>query len=312
MPASTSLVRRWLSTLREMPSRSWNWSKRLTPKKASRRISIDHHSPTTSRHCAIEQCMAAKLLRSMFPILVSCMIEPICPTLGSMTELTTSLARPIAGSTALVTGANRGLGAAYARELLSRGAAKVYAAVRDPATITDPRLIPVQMDLTDRRSIARAASRAQDVTLVINNAGVFTGTATLGDEAGLREELEVNYLGPVAVTRAFAPVIVLSVLSWLSFPGGGGYSSAKAAMWAATNSLRQTLLGQGTLVTAVHVAYIDTEMAASVTAPKISPDVVAAQTLDAVEAGEPELLADDVTRQVRAALSGPLRHLYPP
>src|SRR5215475_6492715 len=164
MPASTSLVRRWLSTLREMPSRSWNWSKRLTPKKASRRISIDHHSPATSRHCAIEQCMAAKLLRSMLPILVSCVTRLTCSTVGSMTELTSHLARPVAGAAALVTGANRGLGAAYARELLGRGAASVYAAVRDPAPITAPRLIAVQMDLTDRESIARAASRAQDVT----------------------------------------------------------------------------------------------------------------------------------------------------
>jgi len=238
-----------------------------------------------------------------------------------MTELTPVQVRPIAGSVALVTGANRGLGAAYARELLDRGAAKVYAAVREPATITDPRLVAVQMDITDRLSIARTASGAQDVTLVINNAGILTGVPTLGDEAGLREELEVNYLGPVAVTRAFAPILaangggalvnVLSVLSWLSFPGSGGYSSAKAAMWAATNSLRQTLLGQGTLVTAVHVGYIDTDMSASVTAPKTSPDVVAAQTLDAVEAGEPEVLVDDVTRQVRAALSGPLGDLYP-
>jgi NAD(P)-dependent dehydrogenase (short-subunit alcohol dehydrogenase family) len=195
-----------------------------------------------------------------------------------MKELTPGQVRPIAGSVALVTGANRGLGAAYARELLGRGAAKVYAAVRDPATITDPRLLAVQMDITDRRSIARAASQAHDVTLVINNAGVLTGTATLGEEAGLRQELEVNYLGPVAVTRAFAPILgangggalvnVLSVLSWLSFPGSGGYSSAKAAMWAATNSLRQILLGQGTLVTAVHVAYIDTDMSASVTSPE--------------------------------------------
>src|SRR5262249_5220807 len=153
------------------------------------------------------------------------------------------------------------------------------------------------------------------------NAGILTGVPTLGDEAGLRQELQGNYLGAGAVTRAFAPILaahgggalghVLSLVSWLRFPGSGGYSSAKAALGAAPNSPRQTLLEQATLFTAVHVGYIDTDMAASVTAPKISPHAVAAQTLDAVAAGEPEVLADDVTRQVRAALSGPLQHLYP-
>jgi len=227
----------------------------------------------------------------------------------------------IAGSVALVTGANRGLGAAYVRELLGRGASKIYAAVRDPSTITDPRLTPIRLDLTDRDSIERAAQVARDVTLVINNAGISTGTPTLGDENGLREELEVNYLGPVAVSRAFAPILaangggalvnVLSALCWVTFPTSGGYSSAKAAMWAATNSLRQNLLDQGTLVTAVHAGYIDTDMAAAVDADKTSPDVVAAATLDAVEANQHEVLVDEPARQVRAALSGPLSQLYP-
>jgi len=227
----------------------------------------------------------------------------------------------IEGSVALVTGASRGLGAAYTRALLDRGAAKVYAAVRRPETVTDPRLTPVRLDLTDRASIAAAAGQASDVTLLINNAGISTRTSILGEEAALRDELEVNYLGPVAVSRIFAPVLaangggtlvnVLSVLSWLSLPGSAGYSSAKAAMWAATNSLRLSLAEQKTLVVAVHVGYMDTDMAASVTGPKTAPDVVARATLDAVEAHQPEVLADDVSEQVRAALSGPLSSLYP-
>jgi NAD(P)-dependent dehydrogenase (short-subunit alcohol dehydrogenase family) len=227
----------------------------------------------------------------------------------------------IEGSVALVTGANRGLGAAYTRALLDRGAAKVYAAARRPEAVTDPRLTPVRFDLTDRSSIAAAARLASDVTLVINNAGISTHTSILGEEDALREELEVNYLGPVAVSRSFSPVLaangggalvnVLSVLSWLSLPGTAAYSSAKAAMWAATNSLRLTLAEQKTLVVAVHVGYMDTDMAASVTGPKTAPDLVARATLDAVEAGQPEVLADDVSQQVRAALSGPLSSLYP-
>jgi NAD(P)-dependent dehydrogenase (short-subunit alcohol dehydrogenase family) len=221
----------------------------------------------------------------------------------------------------VVTGANRGLGAAYARALRKRGATKVYAAVRSPDTVTEPGLVPVRLDLTDRASIAEAARVASDVTLVINNAGISTGTPILGDEAALRRELEVNYFGPVAVSRSFAPVLaansggalvnVLSVLSWISFPTTGGYSSAKAAMWAATNSLRLALADQKTLVVAVHVGYMDTRMAAAVNGPKTAPDLVADATLDAVEAGRPEVLADDTARRVRAALSGPLTGLYP-
>lgn len=224
-------------------------------------------------------------------------------------------------SVALVTGANRGLGATFATALLDRGAAKVYAAARDVASVTDPRLVPVRLDVTDRASIAQAVEAASDVTLLINNAGVDTHTPTLGDEAGLREELEVNYLGPVAVSRAFAPVLgangggalinMLSGLAWFTLPTTGGYSSAKAALWMATNSLRQNLLEQGTLVTAVFAGYLDTDMAAWFDGPKTDPRVVANAALDAIEAGEHEVLADDWTRQVRAGLSRPLSELYP-
>jgi NAD(P)-dependent dehydrogenase (short-subunit alcohol dehydrogenase family) len=227
----------------------------------------------------------------------------------------------IEGSVALVTGANRGLGAAFADALLRRGATKVYAAARDVGAITDHRFTALRLDVTDRASIAEAARAAADVSVLVNNAGVDTGTPTLGDEAGLREELEVNYLGPVAVSRAFAPVLaangggalvnVLSGLAWMSLPTSGGYSSAKAAMWAATNSLRQNLLEQGTLVTAVFAGYLDTDMAAWFGGPKTAPDDVAAATLDGVEAGEHEVLIDEFARHVRGALSGPLSELYP-
>jgi NAD(P)-dependent dehydrogenase (short-subunit alcohol dehydrogenase family) len=227
----------------------------------------------------------------------------------------------IDGSIAFVTGANRGLGAALTEALLERGAAKVYAGVRRPETITDPRIVPIRLDLTDRATIVDAARLAPDVTLLINNAGISTRTPILGDEAGLRQELDVNYLGPVAVARSFAPVLaasgggalvnVLSVLSWVTAPHLGGYSAAKSAMWAATNSLRLTLSEQNTLVVAVHVGYMDTDMAAAVTAPKTAPREVAQATLDALEAGQHELLADELSRRVRAQLSGPLTAMYP-
>jgi NAD(P)-dependent dehydrogenase (short-subunit alcohol dehydrogenase family) len=227
----------------------------------------------------------------------------------------------IDGSVAFVTGANRGLGAAFTEALLERGAAKVYAGVRRPETITDPRVVPIRLDLTDPDSIVEAARLAPDVTLVINNAGISTSTPILGDEEGLRQELEVNYLGPVAVARSFAPVLaangggavvnVLSVLSWVTFPQTGGYSAAKSAMWAATNGLRQNLAAQHTQVLALHVGYMDTDMTAGVTAPKTAPHDVAETTLDALEAGQHEVLADEVSRHVRAQLSGPLTAMYP-
>jgi NAD(P)-dependent dehydrogenase (short-subunit alcohol dehydrogenase family) len=184
--------------------------------------------------------------------------------------------------------------------------------------------VPIRLDLTDRATIVDAVRLAPDVTLLINNAGIRTCTPILGDEAGLRQELDVNYLGPVAVTRNFAPVLaangggalvnVLSVLSWVSWvtaPHLGGYSAAKSAMWAATNALRLTLAEQNTLVVAVHVGYMDTDMAAAVTAPKSAPRYVAQAILDALEASRHELLADEPSRRVRAQLSGPLTAMYP-
>ncbi|WP_308441042.1 SDR family oxidoreductase [Catellatospora methionotrophica] len=227
----------------------------------------------------------------------------------------------INGSVALVTGANRGLGKAFTEALLARGASKVYAAARDAASINDPRVVPLQLDITDPTSVAAAAKQAADVQLLVNNAGIATGASVLDGDEALRREMDTNYFGTVRVAREFAPVLaangggaivnVLSVLSWFSLPTTAGYSASKAAAWAATNALRQELHGQGTLVTGVHIGYIDTDMAAHVDGPKVPPADVVAQVLDGVEEGLPEVLADDLSRQVKAGLSGDLRSLYP-
>ncbi|MEV4415295.1 SDR family oxidoreductase [Catellatospora sp. NPDC049609] len=227
----------------------------------------------------------------------------------------------IEGSVALVTGANRGLGKAYTEALLARGAAKVYATARDAASITDPRVVALRLDVTDPASVAEVAEQAKDVQLLINNAGIATGAGVLDGDEALRREMETNYYGPVRVARAFAPILaangggavvnMLSALSWLSLPNTAGYSASKAAAWAATNALRLALREQGTLVTAVHVGYIDTDMAAHVDGPKVAPGDVVAQVLDAVAAGQHEVLADDTSRRVKSGLSGDLRNMYP-
>jgi NAD(P)-dependent dehydrogenase (short-subunit alcohol dehydrogenase family) len=220
----------------------------------------------------------------------------------------------ISSSVALVTGANRGLGRHFAAQLLDRGA-KVYAAARNPEGIDLPGAIPLRLDITDPESVARAAAEAADVTFLVNNAGSSTQQSLLTGDLGLiRLEMDTHYFGTLAATRAFAPVIegngggailnVLSVLSWLHPGALGAYTAAKAAEWALTDAIRDELRPRGIQVAGLHVAYMDTDMAASVPADqKTAPGVVAALALDAVAAGATEILADDVTRGVKAGLS---------
>ncbi|WP_405885349.1 SDR family oxidoreductase [Streptomyces sp. NBC_01136] len=228
----------------------------------------------------------------------------------------------INGSVALVTGANRGIGRAFAHALLARGAAKVYAGVRRPEDFGEPGLEPLRLDVTDTDQIAAAAMTASDATIVINNAGIQAGPGLLeGSLEGARQELEVNYLGTWAVSRAFAPVLaangggalvnMLSVASWRANNRFPGYAASKAAQWSLTNALRVALREQGTLVVGVHVGYVDTDATAGVEAPKVEAAEVAAQTMDAISRDEPEVLVDETARRVRAALSGPLELLYP-
>ncbi|HEY2224718.1 SDR family oxidoreductase [Actinomycetospora sp.] len=223
----------------------------------------------------------------------------------------------IAGSTALVTGAGRGLGATLVEALLARGAATVYAGARDPRSVIhqDPRVVPLRLDVTDPASVRDVAERAGDVDLLINNAGIAgNGSLLTGDPERARAEVETNFWGPVTVLRAFAPVLarngggaavnVLSVLSWLTAPATGSYSASKAAAWSFTGSARAELRGQGTQVVGVHLGYMDTDMVAALDVPKIAPADVARQALDAIEDGTEEVLADLPSERAKVALSG--------
>ena len=219
-------------------------------------------------------------------------------------------------SVAVVTGSNRGLGRQFAAQLLERGAKKVYATARDPERIQIPGVTALGLDITDPDSVARAAATAGDATLIINNAGISTGTGLMGgDLAQIELEMETNFYGPLRVTRAFAPILasngggailnVLSVLSWFHLPTAGAYGASKAAAWAMTDATRQELAPRGIHVAALHVAYMDTDMAARITAPKADPADVAALALDGIETDLTEILADDVTRNVKQGLSAP-------
>jgi NAD(P)-dependent dehydrogenase (short-subunit alcohol dehydrogenase family) len=227
---------------------------------------------------------------------------------------------PIEGGVALVTGGHRGFGRALVDEFLERGAARVYATSRSPQpSRDDDRVVPLILDVADDSSVGAAAQAASDVSILVNNAGIQLTTPVLtAPLSDLRDELETNLFGIIRVARAFAPVLaeqprssmvnVLSALSWISF--GRGYEISKAAAWSATNALRLALRDQGTIVTGLHVGYMDTEMTADVDAAKADPREIARQTADAIIAGEFELLADDTTRAVKSRLSEDVTALY--
>jgi NAD(P)-dependent dehydrogenase (short-subunit alcohol dehydrogenase family) len=226
----------------------------------------------------------------------------------------------ISGATALVTGANRGLGRHFATQLLERGATKVYATARRPELVDLPGVQVLRLDVTDPVSVTAAARVADDVTLLVNNAGVATGADLVaGDLDLIRREMDTHFWGTLAMIRAFAPQLsggailnVLSALSWCAFPGAGGYAAAKAAEWNLTNAVRLELAAQGTQVTGLLLGAADTDMMAGRDVPKTDPAVIVKTALDGLEAGQWEVVADEQTAFVKASLAGDPQAFYTP
>jgi len=224
----------------------------------------------------------------------------------------------VAGSIALVTGANRGLGLAFAKALVEKGAAKVYAATRRPEAVNLKGVVTLKLDVTSDEDAVAAARAAGDVSLLVNNAGIARPGGFLADGAveAAREQFEVNFIGPLRMARAFAPVLanngggaiinVLSVASWMNGPMLATYGASKSAAWALTNGLRIELAQQGTQVVGLHAGFIDTDLVRNVEAPKSSPEDIVRTTLDALERGDGQVLADEITRQVHRGLSADL------
>ncbi|MGW3598679.1 SDR family oxidoreductase [Streptomyces sp. NPDC005167] len=224
------------------------------------------------------------------------------------------------GAVVLVTGGNRGIGKAIVDELLTRGVKKVYATARNPQPSTDARVVPLALEVTDLASIEALVAEAPDVTVLINNAGGSAPDTYLDVPIeDIRNVFETNFFGPLNVTRAFVPVIernggghilnAHSALSWIA--RHGAYAATKAAFWLQTNAIRLELLDRGIGVTGLHMGYVDTDMTAGVTEPKSKPADIAKEALDGIEKGAFEVLADETSRQAKAALSGDITNIYP-
>jgi NAD(P)-dependent dehydrogenase (short-subunit alcohol dehydrogenase family) len=229
----------------------------------------------------------------------------------------------IENSVVLVTGANRGIGLAFARDLLARGARKVYAGARDPATVTQAGVQPLRLDVTNPGDVAAAAEVAADVTLVINNAGIAHAGGFLAPDSEdvARRLFETNFFAMLRMSKAFAPILkangggaflnVLSVASWMNGGELAAYSASKSAAWSLTNSLRHELAAQKTQVLALHMGYVDTDLTRGLDAPKSSPEQIVARALDGLESGADEVLADDITLHVRQGMTA-ARPVYLP
>lgn len=214
----------------------------------------------------------------------------------------------------LVTGANGGLGTEFVRQTLERGASKVYAAARTPREWDDERIVSLRLDVADPASISAAASLASDVTILVNNAGIIGGASLIdGPEAELREIMETNFFGPVAVARAFAPALrsgsgalvnIASALSWL--PIANAYSVSKAALAMATDAQRIDFAATGVQVVGAYLGYTNTPMLSEPPADANDPADVVRAILDGLEAGADEVLADETSRAVRAGLAAPI------
>jgi NAD(P)-dependent dehydrogenase (short-subunit alcohol dehydrogenase family) len=229
----------------------------------------------------------------------------------------------LSGRKVLITGANRGLGASFVEAALARQASAVYAAARDPALLprfSDPaRVVPVRLDVTDSHEVAEAARERTDIDLLISNAGVTChGPVLGGDEAIVREVLEVNFFGPLRLVRSFWPglrspgagvIFVLTVGAVALSRSSPVYSASKAACLMLALAVREELRDAGATVTVVLPGFIDTGMATNFDRPKASPMQVAERSLDGWLAGHGTVWPDRFAELVRDAIGQPYEQL---
>ncbi|BCL34501.1 SDR family oxidoreductase [Nostoc sp. MS1] len=224
----------------------------------------------------------------------------------------------INGSVALVTGANRGIGKAFIQALVQAGASRIYATARNVdslkqvVAIAPDRIIPLALDVTNPEQIAAIAQNAQDVNLLINNAGVSGAGGFFASDSleTARWEMETNYFGSLNMIRAFAPILkqngggaivnLLSIASLVNVPLLASYSASKAALHSLTQGVRAELAQQGTLVVGVFPGPVDTAMAENVPLDKVPPIQIAQATLQAVEQKIEDVQPDPVSEQVFA------------
>ncbi|MFC6236963.1 SDR family NAD(P)-dependent oxidoreductase [Longivirga aurantiaca] len=219
------------------------------------------------------------------------------------------------GQTALVTGANRGVGRELVSELVRRGARRVYATGRSLAALEPlvsdypEKVVALHLDLQDATSIVEAASVATDVTLLINNAATLsTGSALLSDRATMVSMVMTNTFGTLDVIRAFTPVlesngggVVVNVMSLQAFSGSNGwdgYSASKAALQSLTQSMRPALKLLGIRISGAYPGGVDTDMIREFDTLKSSARGVAEGILDGIDAGEEDIFPDGVSRFV--------------
>ena len=218
------------------------------------------------------------------------------------------------GSTALVTGANRGIGKAFVESLLAAGAKKVYAGARNPADVTIKGATPVKLDITNVDQVARAADQCDDVNVLINNAGIGAPTPFIAspDLRDFKAAMDTNYFGTLNMCRAFAPILkrngggalvnMLSVASWHTPGLIGGYSASKTAALALTRGVRIELRSQGTFVVGVYAGFVDTDMTKNLTVPKVKPEDIAAAVMSGLAERIEEILADERSREIATNL----------
>ncbi|WP_315768959.1 MULTISPECIES: SDR family oxidoreductase [unclassified Bradyrhizobium] len=221
----------------------------------------------------------------------------------------------IKDSVVFITGATGAIAQALIAGLLARGAAKVYAAARDVTRVTaSERVVPVKLDVASDTDVTAAAALATDVTLLINNAGVNHNTALLlaPDLAIAREEIEINYLAPLRLARAFAPALIknsgamlniLTILARVNLPFMGSYCASKAAALSLTQGLRGELAPKGVRVVAALPGAVDTRMTAGLPIPKMTTEEAAREILDGFEAGEEDIYVGEMAKGLAAGLA---------